>query len=88
MRVFDVTRKSDCLVKQLKGHSLRVFNTAWSPLLPNMVASGSDDRAVRVWDIESERSYELTGHTENVRALVWHTEIPYIILSGIIITLL
>jgi WD40 repeat protein len=66
----------------LHGHTARVFHTIWSPLLPEHLASGSDDRTIIVWNIDTRQSRPLQGHTHHVRALVWHTELPYILLSG------
>ena len=37
-------------LRALRGHGARVFNTVWSPLLPDTLASGSDDKTVRVWN--------------------------------------
>lgn len=48
--------------------------------------SGSDDQTLRVWDISQtykEESKVLLGHKDNVRALVWNTEIPYMVMSGV-----
>lgn len=59
----------------LVGHSHRVFNTVWSPLLRNTLASGSDDTTVRVWNTTNGTSVVLKGHTDNVRALEWSTGI-------------
>jgi WD40 repeat protein len=43
-------------VRVLTGHKKRVFNVVWSPLLPNVLASGGDDRSVVVWDVTSGTS--------------------------------
>jgi WD40 repeat protein len=40
---------SDYALQQ--GHSARVFHVHWSPLLHGVLASGSDDQSVRVWDV-------------------------------------
>ncbi len=92
------------------GHSRKVFNTVWSPLLPGTLASGSDDLTIRVWQqSSSDRSLSslislisqsllsplisrslfnshalrvLKGHTDNVRALVWNSELAHILMSG------
>jgi WD40 repeat protein len=66
----------------LKGHSLRVFNVAWSPLLPGYLASTSDDRTCRVRDIKASHDIVLAGHLNNVRGCTWHTELPHMIITG------
>lgn len=43
-------------MRVLAGHRRRVFNTVWSPLRANALASGSDDTTVRVWDVTSGES--------------------------------
>ena len=39
------------LVCHPQGHGARVFHVHWSPLLHGVLASGSDDQSVRVWDV-------------------------------------
>lgn len=41
-------QESSAPVVVLHGHKAKVFNVAWSPLLPDMLLSGSDDRTARV----------------------------------------
>lgn len=74
------------------GHKKRVFTTKWSPLIPQVFASGSDDTTVCVWDMQgrlggggsgSDAPFKvLRGHKNFVRGLSWHTELPNILLSG------
>jgi WD40 repeat protein len=39
---------------RLEGHTQRVFHVAWSPLVPGLLASGSDDGTIRVWSVDRE----------------------------------
>ena len=32
------------------GHTSRVFNIAWNPVTTHILASGSDDKTIRIWD--------------------------------------
>ena len=92
VRIFDYL--NNALVYVLKGHSARVFNTVWSPLIPGRLATGSDDQVVMIWQLNLEnvsastRSVavdpvrSLVGHTSNVRALCWSTEHKSLLLSG------
>ena len=59
-----------------------MFNVAWHPHFNYILASGSDDKTIRVWDIKNNGSKVLTGHSSNVRALSWNTEIPWFLSSG------
>eukprot|EP01116_Phalansterium_solitarium_P012909 TRINITY_DN2963_c0_g1_i1.p1 TRINITY_DN2963_c0_g1~~TRINITY_DN2963_c0_g1_i1.p1 ORF type:complete len:1237 (+),score=444.65 TRINITY_DN2963_c0_g1_i1:142-3852(+) len=82
VRVFDVSLPATTAARVLSGHTARVFNTVWSPLLPNVLVSGSDDKTLRVWDARTGESKVLRGHTNNVRAILWNPEIPWLLLSG------
>ena len=77
--VIDVTEVAD-VIALLLAH--KVFNVLWSPLLPDVLLSGSDDCSVRVWDTRSLTSRVICGHTHNVRALAWSHEIPWLAMSG------
>jgi WD40 repeat protein len=78
------------LLLTLSGHAERVFNVVFHPLIPGVIASGSDDRSIRVWTAGSEVSaqasgsgaFELNGHAGPVRALVWHKELARVLFSG------
>jgi WD40 repeat protein len=84
LHIFDLTLTGDdCLVRTLTGHSKRTFSVAWSPLLPKLLLSGSDDATARVWDAESgECKAHLVGHSSEVRALCWHPELPWLLFTG------
>lgn len=49
IRVFDFSINSTNPVKTLEGHTRKVYNVVFSPILPNVCASGSDDRTIRIW---------------------------------------
>lgn len=75
VRVFDLRVSSKGPIHHLRGHQQRVFNTIWSPLLPDVLASGSDDKTIRVWNVGSETSSVFEGHHDRVRALLWSYEV-------------
>jgi WD repeat-containing protein 17 len=92
--VYDTKLADRKPIHVLCGHDGRVFNAIWSPLLPGIIASGSDDTSVRIWCLpdsvlaggdntsESTEMAVLLGHTNRVRALSWHTESPRLLFSG------
>ena len=43
-------------------------------------ASGGDDMTVKVWDLETRSTIAtLEGHTDYVRRVVFHTELPWLV---------
>ena len=71
VRVFELRGTRSPLVKNLVGHTKKVFGVLWSPLVHHMLLSSSDDLTVRVWDTLDNSHKVLSGHTHNVRALHW-----------------
>lgn len=59
-----------------------MFSVAWSPLLPNVFASTSDDSTIRVWDVQQGTGISLTGHRDKTRAIAWNSELPHLLFSG------
>ena len=63
-------------VKKLSGHNNAVRSVRFSPTDSNLLASGSADRTVRIWDIEQGQQIgpALTGHTDSVWAIVFSSK--------------
>jgi WD40 repeat protein len=80
VRLFEVG--SDSPTSILKGHKDRAFNVCWNPIVPNVLASGSDDGTVRVWNITRGSCQTLEGHEGAVRGLGWCPEAPNMLASG------
>jgi WD40 repeat protein len=58
----------------LRGHGAPVRSVAVS-LDGALVASGAEDREIRIWDVRTGRGLSvLTGHTGKVRCLVWYLD--------------
>lgn len=60
VRVYDLASPSVTPKMELKGHTARVFNTVWSPLLEDVLCSGSDDKNIIVWNIKTVCRHQLT----------------------------
>ncbi|EKX48332.1 hypothetical protein GUITHDRAFT_136844 [Guillardia theta CCMP2712] len=84
VRLFDVQDPANYQkLKEFRHHSAKAFSVKFSPLVPGLLASSSDDCRVAVWRVEEEKKVVvLEGHTNKTRALSWHYEIPFILLSG------
>lgn len=76
------TSVADKQLTVLKGHTAAVYNVLWNPIHTNLLLSGSNDKTLRVWNVDTQESTVLSGHTDNVRGLAWNYEIPYIAISG------
>jgi hypothetical protein len=61
----------------------RVFNASWSPLVPGLLLSVSDDATARAWDVPGQRCISvLSGHRSEVRGLAWHQALPHVAFTG------
>jgi WD40 repeat protein len=82
IKLWDMTT-GQCL-KTLEGHTSRVWSVAFSPLAPTppakegpggILASGSDDNHVKVWDVTTGQCLQtLVGHTNWVRAIAFSSD--------------
>jgi WD repeat-containing protein 17 len=91
MRLFDMTNLNPMPLKVFTGHHNRVYNVLFNPNMPNICVSGSDDRTIRVWDIQKQGCTPIKvlggddvkgSHTSNVRALAFLPEISWCLISG------
>ncbi|KAL1996479.1 hypothetical protein VTN49DRAFT_8079 [Thermomyces lanuginosus] len=67
LQVFDINSRA--ILKTWKVHKQPVWLAKFSPNDPTVLASASDDRTVRLWDLSSENSTRVfVGHTDYVRS--------------------
>jgi WD40 repeat protein len=68
VRIFDLSMKNP-LVKQYKQHKEQVGGVA---IMNHILASGSDDKSVKIWDLRSDRvMHDLVGYNATIKALAW-----------------
>jgi len=66
---------------KIEGHERGVNFAIFHPTLP-LIASGSDDKSIRIWKYTDSKCNEadcLRGHSNNVSSLVFHPHNDYII---------
>ncbi|GAA5909266.1 tRNA (34-2'-O)-methyltransferase regulator RTT10 [Sporobolomyces salmoneus] len=51
-------------LSRLNGHRGAIFTVSFSPEPPNLLASGSDDRTVRIWDLSSISTPASSAYTK------------------------
>ena len=72
------------------GHKAAVLDIQWSPHNDNLIASGSEDCTVKVWEIPEEGLTQnledpirdLVLHQRRVGLVVWHPTAHNILLTG------
>ncbi|KAG6976453.1 hypothetical protein JG688_00001328 [Phytophthora aleatoria] len=62
---------------ELDGHSRKVYALGFN-CDGSMLASGSNDRSIRIWDPVTERELmELRGHSDSILSLAWDPAAPH-----------
>lgn len=65
------------------GHKDAVLSLSWNHNVRHLLASGSVDQTVLIWDLrEGKPARNLQGHKEKVQALQWHPLEPQVLLTG------
>lgn len=60
------------MISNLLGHSYEITCVVWNPTNNRQLASSSNDKTIKVWDIYSEQIlYNLIGHTSSINSIHW-----------------
>jgi len=69
----------------LSGHSDTVMSLSWNKIHRQILASGSSDTTVKLWDINSKPTSPVTSfnhHKDKVQSLEWHPSETSLLASG------
>lgn len=77
-------KKKKKLRSQPERHVDAVLSISWNRSHRNLIASGSADRTVKLWDLNKPdtalRSFDV--HTDTVQTVAWNVHAPTVLLSG------
>jgi periodic tryptophan protein 1 len=65
------------------GHSGAVMSLSWNHMHRQLLASGSADNTIKLWDLNTLQSIQtMTHHKDKVQSVLWHRTEPTVMLSG------
>ena len=82
--VFSLGQKGSKKKKRPRiGHKDAVLSMSWNQNVRHLLASGSVDETVMIWDLrEGKPARTLRDHKEKIQALQWHPNESHFLLSG------
>lgn len=66
-------KEAEVMKMRLRSHEGWVTSVAFSPQDPHLLASGSHDRTVKLWDLRSQLPlHTISTHTDKVLSVAWY----------------
>ncbi|ANB11486.1 Hat2p [Sugiyamaella lignohabitans] len=76
--IYDIQNPTDQTPRTLKHHTENGYGLTWNPVRAGLLATGSDDSTVAIWDTNKEGeirpSIVYSHHTDIVNDVDWHRE--------------
>ncbi|XP_057973944.1 uncharacterized WD repeat-containing protein C17D11.16-like [Malania oleifera] len=76
-------KKKKSIKYKKDSHTDSVLGLAWNKEFRNILASGSADKLVKIWDVATGKcETTMEHHTGEVQAVAWNHHVPQVLLSG------
>ncbi|KAF6019302.1 hypothetical protein EB796_022391 [Bugula neritina] len=65
-------------VKKILAHNDKIYSLEFHPLASDVLASSAQDFQVKIWDLQTETSLTLEGHSSPILAMAWSSNGIYL----------
>jgi len=84
IRLIDTLNNTNsCILNDLVGHTGDIECLSWSPSIDYLLASGSQDKTIRLWNVETQTPLKIyTEHTDVILSVMFSSIDSNFLLSG------